>query len=160
MFPDDWPFEIAKLAAQLIGAGFIAWLTVSLALGRFKKEKLWERQLSAYAEAVASLAEMRLLVGGWFDQAAEHRDLPPELEATQRTQYQAARRRLDEAIATGQLLFPKEVAAQLAVIPKEMESANHQDSYLEHLDTLYGVLDTSLSQLIASGRNQLAQPPA
>lgn len=39
--------EIAKLLAPLAGSLLVAWFAVFWALGRFKREKLWERRLEA-----------------------------------------------------------------------------------------------------------------
>jgi hypothetical protein len=47
--------DIVKLAIQFIGALVVARLTVQWALGRFKREKKWEREVTALADVVGAL---------------------------------------------------------------------------------------------------------
>jgi hypothetical protein len=44
-----------KSLLTFAGAMAIAWVTVKLALGRYKNEKLWERQIGIYADLIESL---------------------------------------------------------------------------------------------------------
>lgn len=53
--------ETSKLVVQLAGGLLIARWTVKWALGRFKSEKTWERELGVMVDLVRNLAELRRL---------------------------------------------------------------------------------------------------
>jgi hypothetical protein len=59
-------WEVIKLIVQFSGALIIARLTVQWALGRFKTEKSWERQTTAFAEILASLRETIRVLDKWI----------------------------------------------------------------------------------------------
>lgn len=147
--------EILKLGAQFVGALVIARIAVSWALRRYKSEKVWERRLGAYVEALASLGEMRLVVGRWHDELIMARELPEGQGATQRDRYQAARRRLEEGVATAALLLPSPSAAVLAGLDRELEKSRKGQDQVDDLDAQYAVLDRTIIELTAQGRQEL-----
>src|SRR5690348_2043032 len=122
---------------QLGGALIVAWVTVRWALRRYKSEKTWERRLAAYVEAAMAIGEMRTIVGRWFDQAIEFRELSEELQSLQRERFQAAKRRLDESEAIALLLLPTETSTLLSSLRKNLDSSRRADSWHEHLDDQY-----------------------
>jgi hypothetical protein len=148
-------FEVAKLAAQFVGALAIAWLTVRWALTRYKSERTWERKLSAYADAVASITEMQAVVGEWFDEAVEDREATEDQQAFQQQRFQTARRRLDESIAAALLLLPKEAADLLHKLKRDLEATRQANTLEQHLDDQYGILQKARAALIDQGRETL-----
>lgn len=50
--------EIIKLALQLLAGLFVAWVTVWLALRRFKSERRWERQTSTLADLLIAIDQL------------------------------------------------------------------------------------------------------
>lgn len=55
MSDTNWTLEGVKLAGQLGGAALIAYITVRLALTRYKNEKMWEKRLGIYADLIEAL---------------------------------------------------------------------------------------------------------
>jgi hypothetical protein len=58
--------ELTEQILQLLGALLIAWVTVRLALKRFKSEKGWERQISTVADLLVVIGEMDRLNDIWL----------------------------------------------------------------------------------------------
>ena len=154
MPPTIW-IEILKLAAQFSGALVIARLAVTWALRRYKSEKLWERRLGAYVDTLAALGEMRLVVGRWHDELISARQANDEQSAAQLSRYQAARRRLDEGVATAALLLPPSSARLLTGLDRDIERSRKGQDQVEDLDAQYGVLDRTIVELTAQGREEL-----
>lgn len=151
---EEWIVEAVKLIAQLLGAILVARLAVRWALSRYKTEKTWERRLSAYVEVVTALSEMKLIVGLWID-AIERAHLLRSDEPAQRERYQSAKRRLDEATATAQLLLPPTTYKRLLTLDVEMEKAQRFKDQYEDLNNQYAVIEETLSSVLAEGRADL-----
>jgi hypothetical protein len=147
--------ELAKLAAQFLGALVVARLAVGWALRRYKTEKTWERRLAAYVDALAALGEMRLVVGRWYDELITDRTVTDEQSAGQLARYQAARRRLDEGVAVAALLLPSESSGLLAGLDRALEASRIGHDQVDDLDRQYGVLDRALKELTRQGRAAL-----
>lgn len=148
-------FEAIKLLLQFGGALLIAYWTVGWALKRYKAEKTWERRLTAYVDAVTAMSEMLQVVGRWIDEEVQRREPSEEWSTAQRQRYQAARRRLDEGIATALLLLPSDTAKVLTDLGKDLEKDKDNPNYYEVLDTEYGVLQRALQTVIEQGRKTL-----
>lgn len=151
---EEWIIEAVRLAAQLVGAILVARLAVRWALARYKTEKTWERRLSAYVDVVTALSEMKLVVGLWID-AIEQAHRPRTDEPEQRERYRSAKRRLDEATATAQLLLPSTTSKRLLTLDLEMEKAKRFKDQYEDLNNQYAVIEEALSGVIAEGRADL-----
>lgn len=147
--------ELAKLAAQFLGALVVARLAVGWALLRYKGEKTWERRLAAYVDGLAALGEMRLVVGRWHDELITDRPVSDEQSAAQFTRYQAARRRLDEGVAVAALLLPPESAGLLAGLDRSLEASRAGRDQVDDLDRQYGVLDQAMKEFTRQGRAAL-----
>ncbi len=147
--------ECVKLAIQFVGALLIARLAVRWALNRYKSEKTWERRLGAYVDAVTAISEMRLVVGKWFDHAIMRLEISEEYNKIQGDRYKAARRRLDEGVATGLLLLPRESAELLSDLTQSLDDSDHFNTMEDALDHDYGLLNKALGTLIAQGRTVL-----
>lgn len=144
-------FEFLKLLIQLTGALTIAWLAVRWALSRYKSEKKWERQLAAYADAVASISQMKRLVGQWHDEAISDFLWSDETKEERKRLYRDSRRRLEEALASALLLLPRETTELLERLMLDIDTDTAQ-SMAEQLDNEWGFLDEALKKLTAQGR--------
>ena len=144
-------WECIKLAAQAITALVVARLAVRWALSRFKQEKVWERRLSAQAEIIVALAEMRRLYGRWIDELEMHRNSSEEVDREHRDRYRAAARRLEEAMALAQLLLPAETGRVLVKLERDRDSLYTGDQYEDYCKN-YSLLDDAINTLVQDGR--------
>lgn len=147
--------EALKLGAQFAGALLIAWLAVRWALARYKAEKMWERRLGAYADLVLALGEMRRVNRLWFDDSIMRRERPEDFREEQEVRWKVARRRLEEVVATGQLLLPQETMAALDQFEKELEQQRWHQTREDALDDRFGMISNALNRLTRMGRADL-----
>lgn len=147
--------ELVKLALQLSGALIVARLAVKWALNRYKSEKTWERQLSAYADAVTAVSEMRLVVGRWIDDEIENKQASDEHDAEHAQRYRSARRRLEEGLAAAVLILPNRTSGALKQLMIDMDNAPRAENYLDHLEGQYTLLNKAANEVTEQGRQNL-----
>ena len=51
--------SVVHIALAILMSVFTSWITVKFALGKFQKEKLWERKLDAYQKIIESLHKIK-----------------------------------------------------------------------------------------------------
>ena len=146
--------EFLKLALQLAGALIIARLAVNWALDRYKREKLWERRLASYADVVSALEEMIRINAEWYEEAITRRDQEKADEREQR--YKAAKLKLNEVSAVGQLLLPPRAVVVLNLLENDMRLRPRHKTYEDALDWQGDILDKALTSLIDIGRDDLS----
>lgn len=151
--------ELVKLALQFGGALIVARLAVKWALNRYKSEKTWERQLTAYADAVTAVSEMRLVVGRWIDDEFEDRSDSDERKAEHSQRYRSARRQLEEGLAAAVLILPDQTSHGLKQLLIDIDNAPHADTYLDHLEGQYSLLNQASKVLVEQGRRNLGFDP-
>lgn len=142
--------ETIKLAAQLGGALFIARLTVRWALGRFKSEKTWERELAAMVDLVRNLAEVRRLA--FIHRGQVGSSIPPAEDFTQdllerARQLHADRESLSAAV---RLMMPRDVGPVVDRLDTRLRKADtyRQDGdHLTYWTEQVSALDDALTSL-------------
>lgn len=110
----------------LFGALIVAYITVQLAIRRYKTEKLWERRLGIYSDLIEGLTEMQRLDEIWYYMAFEDGSRSEEYVTELHSRMKSARSRFDSAAALAQMLLSDEANAILKTFTKERES-NSQD---------------------------------
>lgn len=147
--------ELIKLSLQFFGALVVARLAVKWALNRYKSEKTWERQLSAYADAVTAVSEMRLVMGRWIDDEMEKRTDSDERKTEQYQRYRSARRQLEEGLAAAVLILPDQTSNMLKQLLADIDNAPRADTYFDYLEAQYMLLNHASNKLIEQGRRNL-----
>ena len=147
-------WEVFRILLGLCTAAGVAWLTTRLALGRYKKEKLWERRFEAYADVVASLGEMRLIWGRWGDDMEGLRSYSDETKSAFNDEYRSAKRRFEQTVAVAQLILPQESATTLDKLARQLEADDGLDPF-EAINAQYGLIDDALGVLVVQGRIEL-----
>ena len=155
----DFAFiEAVKLALQFSGALVIARLTVKWALGRYKSEKTWERRLSAYVDAIASVAEMERLVSMWLDRAYRRGEVADDERAREGAEYRSARRKLDEGTSAARLLLPGVTSDIFSTLELDLDKASNAEFLEDHLESQLTALLKAKEALISNGQNTLQLP--
>lgn len=147
-------FELVKLALQAAGAIVVARLAVMWALSRYKEEKTWERQLTAYADVLAALGDMRLIVGKWADEIEGATNYTDEYKKMHTERYKAAKRKFEEALAVASLILPKQTYNLLWKLDRDIEAITY-DNMWDAYNKEYSLIDDALSELIGQGRESL-----
>jgi len=134
----------------------VAWLTVRWALARYKREKTWERQFTAYVDVVNALSTMRLMTGQWIDDLENHRSPSSRTRSLRRERYLSAKQQFEESVGVASLLLSKESATTLVKLDRDLEAIGDQPD--EHGVRMleYSYLDDAIHALIRQGRSRLA----
>lgn len=147
--------ELPKLLAQLGGAILVAWLAVGWALKRFKAEKIWERRMVAYIEALSAIGEMERITGNDYDRTIERREVSEEIEKQELELYSAAKRKLADGIIAARLVFPEPTSLILAKLEEDLQTAKRAECYESYLDSRFEALRSAKNALIEDGRKLL-----
>lgn len=147
-------WECIKLIAQASTAWVVARFTVRWALSRFKQEKVWERQLSAQADILIALAEIRRLYALWIDEIETRTWSGEEGDREHRERYRAAARKLEEAMPLAQLFLPEEVGEILTKLERDRDSVDTGDRYSDY-SCEYGMIDEAITKIVERGRRLL-----
>lgn len=155
-------YEVAKLLFQAIGALIVAKVAVSWALDRFKREKIWERQLAAQADVIAALFEMRRLYARWAEREERHGNLSPEIDDEENKRWKIAARRLDEASAIGAMLLPQNICDRLVKLEADREAIifGPGDVLGDVWNQEYTLIDGAIGDLVERGRNLISPATA
>ena len=145
-------FEAVKLIAQFGGAIVVARLTVRWALSRYKSEKVWERQLVAYSDAISGISELRRLNAAWFNDALLKIDRTQDAVVQRQQEYKAARRKVEEAIAIGILLLPVETQEILETLLNALDERGLHNTWEDELEHDGAALKDAQAKLIRAGR--------
>lgn len=131
---------------------FTAWLTVRLALNRFKSERLWDRQLSTYSDLIEALSEMDRVNGIWLDREMEQRDENKEYEAELSERYKTAKRRFESTSATARFILGAEVEAAIKGIEDGIEASRQAQSYFDSIDTAGAAISKGRDRILELAR--------
>ncbi|WP_288806372.1 hypothetical protein [uncultured Novosphingobium sp.] len=156
MTQDEIIFEAVKLIAQGIVAFVVAWQSVRWALSRYQSEKIWEKRLSAYADLVAAVSEMKEFNA--FEQFYYFDDLiqrSEEVVDERKKAYALARKKVEEFLALGQLLLPESTQKILQEFQRDLANNGPHASYEDELEAEGPILTEALEALIAEGKRVL-----
>lgn len=152
----DWLLETFKLVAQLAGALGISWLTVQWALGRYKSEKMWERESAAITDLVEALGEIEGALNFWLRIEVEDANYTDEWLEYRAARYRRAREKFDGVSAVASLILPDELAGQLASFVEVMEtSADEFDYIVTNYENQLAALSPLRQSVVAYGRTRL-----
>jgi hypothetical protein len=146
-------WDLTKLILQLLGAVFIAWFTVQLALRRFKSEKGWERQTSTLADLLIAIDEMHRLNDIRLT-AEENRAivcLPHEYELP--GIYGKALSDFEKGAALAAVLLPPNINAIVTQLRTALTTRKGENWY-EVFDARGAALQKAREKLIEAGRLQ------
>lgn len=150
-------YEAVKLLLQFAGALFIAWKAVQWALGRYKREKLWERKLQAYSDVLSSLGSLQQILGSFEHNIAygvrRSEDPPTEI----RSRYWMARRNLEESRALAAFLLPDEAGEAIQSLIASLSRLNKMNENFSSLavDGELSAVKKARGQIVDIGKKDL-----
>lgn len=145
-------FEIAKIAAQMGVASFVAWLTVRWALKRFKAEKSWERQLSIYTDLISALRNLAATLGRWRPHLDGTNPMSDETMGRLRERYMADRERISEALAAGLVLLPEDQALLISQIENDLNEHREDLTHEQALEREIEIVGKAFGEAVKAAR--------
>jgi|SRR5580698_386360 hypothetical protein len=142
--------ELIKLALQLLCGLFVAWVTVWLALRRFKSERRWERQTSTLAELLVAIDQLDRLNDLWLDAETERREISEERNREMAADNAKAMRDFEKSAAIAAVLLPPDIFTVVQQLRNDLRS--EVDSVFDRFDVDGAALQKARAMLIDAGR--------
>ncbi len=141
-------WEVLKLIVQFSGALTIAWFTVRWALGRFKSEKTWERQITNYADVVSSLREMKRILDQYYDDEIKSRNFTEAYLDKLSERNRGIRDRFQEASSLAAIIQPRDISEVILKLEADLADGNY-DSRFDAIDNELHLVSTALETLVS-----------
>jgi hypothetical protein len=115
-----------NIVLPFAAAGFGGWIAAQFALGRFRKEKVWERKTVAYTTIFDALYDM----SRWFDAHSEAEQNGGELSEQRSNElgdeYRKARDMMLRRIASETWLLPEACINRITVMMAELSNMSEE----------------------------------
>ena len=147
---------LQNLGVSIVAGAACAYITVRLALKRFRAEQWWTRKVDAYSAIFEALHRMKR-----FDEECERE----ALEGRQRNEEQmkrlqerafAGRNDLLEAVDTARFILSDEAVRLLLEAREGLERASKHDSLFEYVEDALGTISGCLEALPEVAKRDLA----
>lgn len=136
-FPPWLTTILATIVPALVLAFFTAFITVRLALRRFRGEKWWERKVETYSRLVEALHSLTEYWSAQADAALLRRDIEEQREKKLSDSYAHAANELSKATGIGAFIISDEVAETLAKFQKRPQLDLKNYDWFQICDTEY-----------------------
>ncbi len=146
---------LAQILVGLVVAITTAWVTVHLALRRFRSEKWWERKAEAYSAIIEALHHMKRFADEALDDQLGGRKFPEERRKQLFGKSNEAYDELRKQIDIGSFVLSKDAVEELASFEKAHTKAKDTDSYFDFLDDKLLALNTTLQKMREIGKKDL-----
>jgi len=129
----DWHILIVPLLSAV--ASFIgAWLAAFFALGRFYKERSWDRRANAYSTIFAALHDIEQWYDKHLDALVEARQLSTEKTEQLRIEANKGEMELERKLSEEAWIIPDEFRLRVEALTANLANYRGQEwtEYLEH----------------------------
>lgn len=145
----DYTPLITQLAIGLATGSIAAFLTAKFALGRFYKEKWWEKRALAFDKLVSSVYELKSVYQRELDAFYEFHDEGKDSESVDWNKVQQIHNDFEKLSHTGPLTLTTYAADLLKAYNKKINEINHE-AIVNDLDppTAYSVIVDETNHLL------------
>ena len=149
----EWAKLLVALAAPLLGfAG--AWFATRWALGRFYKERVWERKAAAYTVIFECLHDMLMWHQEHLDATMRYSEIPKSKEEKLEKDYQTAKETMRRRIAAESWLLDGRVETRIVDMMRELKE--DRDSWFDILDEGLLAMKNAQADMRTIAREDLA----
>lgn len=139
-------WEVIKLIVQFSGALIIARLTVYWALSRFKSEKGWERQTTAFAEVISVLREFDRILDQFYEDEIHARSYSEAYLARLNTRSQEVRDRYQKASSLAAIVLPNDISEIIVKLEAALADGNY-NSQFDAIENESHLVKTAIKEL-------------
>lgn len=134
-----------------------ALLAVNLALGRFRKERWWDRKERAYSDLLGALYHVRSYAASTIDRYEGGAGTPidDELMEELAARSAAAHDEIRRAIAMGNFVISKEAAALLEKLGRSLDDPHHDEDIYEMASSDLKVVEVAIRDLKVIAKHDL-----
>lgn len=151
--------SLGVIVLQALGALIIAllsaWITVKLSQRRFRDERMWDRKVLAYERIIEAFHKSKKFSSEHLDAEHVSRELSEERDSELRKLAGEAREEISKATDIGSFTLSAQALDLLAKYQVESNDVGHIQSWYEHLEHDYIIIDKYLKLLIAEAKRDL-----
>jgi hypothetical protein len=147
--------EIVKFALQAAIAIASAFLAAGLAARRFRNDRWWEKQATAYSDLIESLHNMKRAANEHYNALLEARDVPKEDSEKLWSDYRIARQNAWRIAESSTFIVSEKVQRSVQELEKALGTASNEDTWQGHLDLIVYSVDKCLIEVKEIGRMEL-----
>ena len=112
------------LGCGMLLSVFTSWITVRLAIKRFRTEKLFEKRLEAYVSAMKAMHDAHQCVEQWIRWEELPREIPDDRNEELRSSYRRSKDTLRTLAGMGELMFSAGASRVLSELVTLLDSPN------------------------------------
>lgn len=150
--------ELPKLVSGILIAIVTAWLTVHLALRRFRTEQWWSRKADSYAGVFAAVHDMKTFLRASLEDQVGNVAQGGDRLADLGLRWQHGQDDLAKAIDMGLLLFDPAAVKELEALQRDLAEQSVNDFSWEHLPRRIELLEQFLASFRTLARQDLGIP--
>jgi hypothetical protein len=147
---DDISFTrvfLTSIVPSIVSGATVALVTVPIALGRFRAERLWERRLQAYADLLVALSHVRRYLREALSEIEEAKTLSPEASAALADKASQGREEIRRAAALGSLILDAKGAARLEQLEAALDEPYHNMDLHEEFESALAVTNAAYTDI-------------
>ena len=147
---------LGQLGVGIVIAGVSAYVTVRLALGRFRDEQWWSRRVDAYTAIIEAIYKMKQCDEAYMREYVHRREM------SEKSREEVSRKSIDayneikKAVDTGGFLLSDGAVAVLDEMQKSIAEVNNGEDYFSYLETSIEAAETCLGKLPQIAKDHLA----
>lgn len=149
--------ELIKLALQVFGALMVTWVTVRLALRRFKSERRWERQTSTLADLLIVIDELDRINEILLRAERTHLTLSEERQNKFSEDWGKAMRDFEKGAAVAAVLLPSDLFAIIKQLRSDLKAPSPMGDFASKMESDAMALGRARQSLIDAGRKLQTQ---
>ena len=147
--------SVPSFALSAVVALLTAYVTVRLALRRFRAEQWWSRKADAYAAIMEALHNAKDCDSVHFTEINEDRHYSPEYKAELSKRGREADQQIRKGIDTSTFLLSEEAVEVLEELRSGLAEADDAQDYAEHLWASLGAVNKCLEKLPSIAKKDL-----
>jgi predicted CopG family antitoxin len=139
----------------IIIAAVSAWITVHLALRKFRSEHWWEKKVEAYSKVIEALHNSKSFSDKHLDANYAGRNISEDSSKELGARAISAQLEIDKMIDIAAFMLSEEANERLKAFKKEIDSFSDCPNWIEYLEYDWKATDSCLNDLIRIAKKDL-----
>ena len=146
---------LVNLVVGVVVAVISAYLTVLLAMRRFRTQQWWVRKVDAYMAMLDALHHAKGVTAMRLSEIEEHREYRNEHREQMQKKGSVAFGEIQKAVDTGSFLLSNKANEILKKLIRALREPHNADDYYDHLGASFAAIEACLKELPVAARKDL-----
>lgn len=144
-----------QILVGIVIATVSSWITVHMSLGRFRREKWWERKVAAYERIIDALHASKADAEAWLAASYEYKEFQKDQQQEIEKRARLAHMEIVKAIDVGEFVLCGAAHSRLVQYRKESREEEDNEDVSVHVQTYVAATDRCIADLIAIAKKDL-----